>query len=59
MASYFEQLREIVENARRDGLTKGDILDLKPKEFDDLGFASVLPRALEGMHDALDAEEGC
>ena len=53
MAGYFERLREVVEKAMAQGLSRDEITALQPAAFGDLRFAQILPRALGGMHDAL------
>lgn len=53
MAGYFERLREVVEKALDEGMTRERILELKPAAFAGLGFEQALPRALGGMVDAL------
>ena len=53
MADYFDQMREIVEHALAEGRTIDEIAEMKPAVFENLGFPSILPRAIRGMAEAL------
>lgn len=57
--AYFDTLREIVSKAREnDGLTREQVVELKPGEFKELGFERMQANNLGVMFDELEKEAG-
>lgn len=53
---YFDQLREVVNKAMKEGKSKQEIAALKPDVFQGLGFEQILPMALTATYEELTAD---
>ena len=54
---YFDQLREVVHRAMRDGMSREEVIELEPSVLAELGTGSGLARNLGTVYDELASDD--
>jgi len=58
MSKYFDQLRDVVSKAMKEGRSREEITQMRPDVFAGRGFERMLPANLGVVHDELRDEKG-